>query len=204
MGLPRGLPVEGFDGLLVVLFSAKFGGKISEIHEIKRSPEILLEPLLEDSPWGDGGCRVAPPNRVRALQSVSTTVLGCSFRKSSRSRYFSALTSSGGRIVVKSFVMAGCSLLASCVGSTGAAISFDWFMLTSCAEFESNNGASSCSWSTPGVTSPLVDSARISVSTFSMLSGSVNGFSSSLALACADPVSARRSSYGTTVPRSGG
>lgn len=94
-GLPRGLPVEGFDGLLVALFSAKFGGKISEIHAMRRSPELFFEPLSEDSPSGDGSRRVTPPKRVRALQSVSTTVLGCSFRKSSRSRYCSALTSSG-------------------------------------------------------------------------------------------------------------
>lgn len=60
-GLPRGLPVEGFNGLFVVLFSAKFGGKISEIHEIKRSPELFFEPLTEDPPSGDGSRRVAPP-----------------------------------------------------------------------------------------------------------------------------------------------
>lgn len=83
------------------------------------------------------------------------------------------------------------------------AISFDGFMLTSRAEFASTNGAFSCSWLNPGATSPLVDSARISVSKFSILLASVNGFSTSLVLACASPLSARRSSYGITVPRGG-
>lgn len=100
--------------------------------------------------------------------------------------------------------MAGASLLVSCVGSAGVTNSFDGFMLTSCVEFASINGLSCCSWLTPGATSPLVDSARISVSIFSTLPASINGFSSSPVLACADPVSARCSSYGITVLRGGG